>query len=313
MKKIKFFILPVLCIIAGLAMSAYITSQYVDDCRKANWPSATAIVLDLTSYEKSGVHNRTETFYVIKYRYEVDGISYDGEFQSKKPMLTGNSFEIKYNPETPDNSTTVTKPDTGGLVFVLAFGLLFIIDGAFFIFVIYKSRFYLCDETEYKAEQGFTKQKRNIKTYLGLLIPISVFVLAVVLMYFQPFAQKSISADEFIQILNSDGYEAEASSERLQQEFGFGSLIESAYSVNTANLRIDFCELNTSHNAKLLFDSAALPEGEQIINDKYIHANQSDEYFYAKAWKNNTFVYAACKLNDKADLLQILKEMEFYS
>lgn len=305
----KYFIFSIACIIIGIILAGYISYQYIDDSEKANLPSVEATITDMTSHETAGRH----TLYIISYKYYIDGTEYSGKFNSYSPILIGNNIEIKYNPEAPEISTATTKPDTKGFIFVLIFSSVLIIFGSIFSVVIWKNRQILSYTTEDKPYYHEPNEKRNPKSYLLFLLPISMFLIALVLMHFQPFAQKSVSTIEFAQIMQSEGYEAENSRERLQVEFGMGSIIEDAYSVNTDNIRLDFCKLNTSRNTYLLFSSASLPSSNYTIDKKNLVASEDDSFFYIKAFRNNTFVYGGCTIENKDRLIQIFKDLGYYN
>lgn len=316
MKKLRIpfqIILPIIAVIAGIVLAGYITYDYVNECERAKWPSVQGTVVDMDSYEENSIRRIGKTVYVISYAYNIDGVEYEGETRSKKPILVGDSIEVKYNPELQSSSTTITTPDTERFVVALVFGIILIAVSAVFVIVIWRNRYILTYESEDKPYYHEPKQRRSPKSYLGFLLPIGVFLLAIVLMYYQPFMQKTINADEFVQIMQSEGYEAEDSLDRLQKEFGMGSLIEQSYSVNTENLRIDFCEINTSKNAQMLYDSASLQADKQVINKSNFVAVEDDDFFYVKALKNNTFVYGGCKIDMKNELLQLFEEMNYYS
>lgn len=317
MKKMRIpveIILPIISIIAGIVLAGYITYDYINECERAKWPSVQATVVDMDSYESANTRRRIgKTVYVITYGYDIDGVEYEGEMRSYTPILVGDSIEVKYNPELPSTSTAITKPDTQRFVVALVFGIILIAVGVLFIIVIWKNRYALTYEAEDKPYYHGPKEKRNPKSYLGFLLPIGIFLFAIVLMYYQPFMQKNINVDEFIQIMQSEGYEAENSLDRLQTEFGMGSLIEQSYSVNTENLRIDFCEINTSKNAQMLYSSASLPADKQVISRSNFVAAEDDDFFYVKALKNNTFVYGACEIEMKNELLQLFEDMNYYS
>lgn len=316
MKKMRIpskIILPVIFMIAGIILAGYIIYNYANECESAKWTSAQAAVIDMNSYEEGGIRRSGHTVYVITYSYDVDGVQYEGACRSYTPVIVGDSLEIKYNPESPSASTAITTPDTQRFIFVLLFSIVLIAGGIIFTVIIWKNRVKFTYEAEDKPYYHEPKQRRNPKSYLGLLIPVGVFLLAVVLMYYQSSMQNNINADEFVQIMYNDGYEAENSLDRLQTEFGMGSLIEQSYSVNTENLRIDFCELNTSRNAEMLYNSASLPADKQVISENNFVAAESDELFCVKALKNNTFVYGACKTDTKDELLRLLEDMDYYS
>lgn len=309
-------LLPIISIIAGIMLAGYITYDYSNECKNAKWPSTEATVVDMNSYVSSGggiKSSTSKTIYIITYSYDINGEKYKGEVRSLNPIPVGNSIEIKYNPEAPSFSTSITTPDTERFVISLIFGIILIAAGIIFTTIIWKKRALLTYEIEDKPYYHEPKQKRNPTAYLKLLLPIGVFLLSIVLMYYQPFMQKNINADEFIQIMQSNGYESENSLDRLQTEFGMGSLIEQSYSVNTQDIRIDFCEINTSHNAEMLYNCSSLPAEKIVISKNNFTAAESNEFFYVKALKNNTFVYGACKTELKDKLLQLFEDMNYYS
>ena len=307
-------IFPIICIIVGALLTGYITVEYSNDCKKANWQPAEATVTDMDSYETSGDTRRT--IYIITYNYEVNGVEYTADIRSEVPSQVGRSINIKYNPDEPSKSTTITTPDTSKFIIILFFGIVLIFGGIIFTVVIWKNRLIFTDVEYDKSEPYYqgTNQKSVSKSYLKTILFFACFlVLAVILMYFQPFAQKNIKSNDFVQMMQSEGYTAENSLEEAQKDFGMGSIITEAYSVNTYNIRIDYCVLNSSKNAKLLYDSASLPADTYTVTDKQFLGSQNDSFFYCKAYINNTFVYGGCKIEQKDRLLQLLKDMGYYS
>lgn len=307
-------IFPIICIIVGALLSGYITVEYSNDCKKANWQPAEATVTDMDSYETSGDTRRT--IYIITYNYEVNGVEYTADIRSEVPSQVGRSINIKYNPDEPSKSTTITTPDTSKFIIILFFGIVLIFGGIIFTVVIWKNRLIFTDVEYDKSEPYYqgTNQKSVSKSYLKTILFFACFlVLAVILMYFQPFAQKNIKSNDFVQMMQSEGYTAENSLEEAQKDFGMGSIITEAYSVNTYNIRIDYCVLNSSKNAKLLYDSASLPADTYTVTDKQFLGSQNDNFFYCKAYINNTFVYGGCKIEQKDKLLQLLENMGYYS
>lgn len=297
-------------------LSGYATTEYINDCQKVKWQPTEAIVTDMDSYETSGgLHNLPRTIYIITYNYEVNGIEYTNEIRAEVPSQVGRNINIKYNPDEPSKSTTITAPDTS-LFIIVFFGIILIIGGSVFTVIIWKNRFIFTDNEYEKNEPYYQGPNRKSvsKSYLKTILFFACFlVLAIILMYFQPFAQKNIKSNDFVQIMQSEGYTAENSLQKIQKEFGMGSIITESYSVNTYNIRIDYCVLNSDRNAKLLYDSASLPADTYTITDKQFLGSQDDEFFYCKAYINNTFVYGGCKIEQKDKLLQMLKDMGYYS
>lgn len=310
-------IFPIICIIVGILLSGYVTTEYINDCQKVKWQPTEAIVTDMDSYETSGGRDDpTITTYIITYNYEVNGIEYTNEIRSEVPSQVGRNINIKYNPDEPSKSTTITAPDTSKFIMILFFGIVSIFGGVIFTVIIWENRFIFTDVKYDKSEPYYLEPNRKSvsKSYLKTILFFACFlVLAIILMYFQPFVQKNISSNDFVQIMQSEGYTAENSLEKTQKEFGMGSIITESYSVNTYNIRIDYCVLNSNENTRLLYDSASLPADTYTITDKQFLGSQNDEFFYCKAYINNTFVYGGCKIEQKDKLLQMLKDMGYYS
>lgn len=313
-------IFPIICIIVGILLSGYATTEYINDCQKVKWQPTEAIVTDMDSYVTSVYGSRhtrrNRTIYIITYNYEVNGIEYTNETRSEVPSQVGRNINIKYNPKEPSKSTTIIAPDTSLFIIILVFSIILIIGGSIFTVVIWKNRSVFTDIEYEKNEPYYQEPNRKSvsKSCLKTILFFACFlILTFVLMYFQPFAQKNINSNDFVQIMQSEGYTAENSLEKTQKEFGMGSIITESYSVNTYNIRIDYCVLNSNKNAKLLYDSASLPADTYTITDKQFLCSQDDEFFYCKAYINNTFVYGACKIEQKDKLLQILKDMGYYS
>ena len=315
MKKGKYIskmIFPIICIIVGIILLGYITIDYTKECEQAKWPSIDATVIDMDSYETG--HGRADfahTVYKTTYSYEVGNKKYTGEIRSYSPHQVGKNISVKYNPDNPSESTGITTPDTSRFVIAIIFGFVLVFVGILFTVIVWKNRFILSADDDTKHYPS-PKQKRNPKAYLPLLLPIAVFLVGAVLMYFQPFAQKSIDSNSFVQIMQEDGYTAENSLQRLQNEFGMGSIIIEAYSVNTDNIRIDYCKLNSDENAKLLYDSATLSAKTYDVTEKQFLAGFDDDCYYVKAYNSNTFIYAACKIKSKDELLKLLSDMGYY-
>lgn len=95
-------IFPIICIIVGILLSGYATTEYINDCQKVKWQPTEAIVTDMDSYETSGGrYDMTTTIYVITYNYKVNGIEYTNEIRSEVPSQVGRNINIKYNPDEP--------------------------------------------------------------------------------------------------------------------------------------------------------------------------------------------------------------------
>lgn len=90
-------------------------NTYVNQFGQKNWPVTTAAVIKVDEY-RSGHKSRNKR-YDILYRYEVGGNVYTGEiFRNNAPKKLGETFEIKYNPDAPEESTRYLEPTFGIVV-----------------------------------------------------------------------------------------------------------------------------------------------------------------------------------------------------
>lgn len=315
MKKWRFLdeiILPTICVIIGIALAVYSINDYAKECNSMSWTSTDAITVDLDSHEVSSVkRSHTYTIYEITYEYEVNGESYTGFMYSENPVALGQVVEIKYNPDNPASSTSLLKPDTQRFAIILVISIVLIVGGLVFVIILLKHNRLFKYIGEDKPYYHAPEQRANLKSYLLLLIPIGVFVFSFLAMYIQSNSQ--VSSTEFVQIMYEDGYEAEDSLDRLQAEYQVGSLIDKAYSVNTENLRLDFCVINSSYNARMLYDSLRLPGDVYVMSDNYLLAAENEDIFSIKAYNNDIFVYGACKPEYKDELLHLLEDINYYN
>lgn len=90
----------------GIYCFGYGVKAYAQQLEQQDWTRTTAEVIAV----KSKRDGRTK-FYDIAYEYAVDGDVFsgiaDGELHSKEP---GDSIEIKYNPDSPKDSTSLLEP-----------------------------------------------------------------------------------------------------------------------------------------------------------------------------------------------------------
>lgn len=139
-------IFPIMCIIVGILLSGYATTEYINDCQEVKWQPTEAIVTDMDSYETSGGRNDLPTtIYIITYNYEVNGIEYTNEIRSEVPSQVGRNINIKYNPDEPSKSTTITAPDTSKFIIILFFSIVSIFGGVIFTVIIWKNRLIFTD------------------------------------------------------------------------------------------------------------------------------------------------------------------------
>lgn len=182
-KIIKHFLLPVACIIVGILLTAYNIYDYTDQREKSLWYQTQAYIIDV---EEKVVSNSDKPVYLISYEYRLDDEIYNGSRETYKQYAVGELTDISFNPDNPDESSGIIKPDTEQFVVVLIFAIVLIAGGIFFTVIIWKERYALSliefDKKKYKEEN---KTKINFKSYLKLLIPIGFFLFGVIMMYIQ--------------------------------------------------------------------------------------------------------------------------------
>lgn len=87
-------------------------NTYINQFDQKNWPVTTASVIHVDAY-RSGHKSRSKR-YNIFYQYEVEGDIYTGEiYRNNVPKKLGETFEIKYNPDAPEESTRYLEPTFG--------------------------------------------------------------------------------------------------------------------------------------------------------------------------------------------------------
>ena len=182
-KIIKHFLLPAACIIVGILLTAYNIYDYTDQREKSLWYQTQAYIIDV---EEKVVSNSDKPVYLISYEYRLDDEIYNGSRETYKQYAVGELTDISFNPDNPDESSGIIKPDTEQFVVVLIFAIVLIAGGIFFTVIIWKERYVLSliefDKKKYKEEN---KTKINFKSYLKLLIPIGFFLFGVIMMYIQ--------------------------------------------------------------------------------------------------------------------------------
>lgn len=98
-------------------------NTYINQFDQKDWPVTTATVINVDEY-RSG-HKSRSTRYNILYQYEAEGNVYTGEIhRNNAPQKLGETFEIKYNPSEPEESTRYLEPTFGIVVSsLIGFGI----------------------------------------------------------------------------------------------------------------------------------------------------------------------------------------------
>ena len=107
-------------------------SQQVQQC---DWVLTEAVVTDVSQRIRSsgtGRHSSSTTYYYADYLYTVDGTDHTGTTGgSVTYRVTGETLQVKYDPQDPSLSTEVLAPQTGDLFINLGACLLFGVLGFF--------------------------------------------------------------------------------------------------------------------------------------------------------------------------------------
>lgn len=124
-------IIGIIFAVAGLYFIFQNINGFVETCNQKDWETATATVVNVQQrYESHGIHSRpSKLVYDVFYEYTVDGKIYSGTVYgtadySKK---VGTSFEVKYNPLSPGESTHILSPSVPNLIFGIAVSIVYIL------------------------------------------------------------------------------------------------------------------------------------------------------------------------------------------
>lgn len=93
-------------------------NTYINQFDQKDWSITTATVINVDEYRSGHGHKSRSTRYNILYQYEAEGNVYTGEiYRNNAPKkLLGETFEIKYNPDAPEESTRYLEPTFGIVV-----------------------------------------------------------------------------------------------------------------------------------------------------------------------------------------------------
>ena len=108
--------------------------DYAEQSRQNDWISTEATVTDVSSevVSSSPPHSRSTTYYIMAYEYVVDGEIYTGSTgRMSSPRLVGDTITVKYDPEMPEENTTILSPNTHNLVVLLILGTAIAVVGFF--------------------------------------------------------------------------------------------------------------------------------------------------------------------------------------
>lgn len=134
--QVLFRIMGIVILIQGIRMMGEGVYNYIDEHNQQEWVSTSAYVVDISkeysSSSKGRRHSSSRYSYDITYQYETGGNTYSGMlYNMRQPMELGDSVEIKYNLEFPEDSTYILEPSLSNLVIFLLFGTVFTVIGFF--------------------------------------------------------------------------------------------------------------------------------------------------------------------------------------
>ena len=319
-------ILSIIFIVIGVSAGLYIlvagTMTYFEEKEQESWILTSAVICDISRSE-----DRNDR-YDITYEYTVDGEDYQNSFRvedSRNTHLLGDEIKIRYNPSDFSQSTSITKSSVSELLVVIFAGLGFIVMGliAGGVFSKFRRKIFHLDEIEnddvvkeytYKYPRDNGKKSNVLRTLLPIALIVAVVFGSV---YFSAQKQKnepSVSdrIGEFSASMFSNGYESYFSTSDIEQEFRIGSLLEMSCSVNTEDLRIDYCIMKTGFDASKLYDGMSLPVSGNTHNGRKYVTAENDEMFCLKLQDGDVVIYAASTPEQKTELLRLLNDVLGY-
>lgn len=122
----------VLFCLGGCYFGYFGVSNYQAEQSQKDWPTTDAVVISVEQRrESSGIRHSSSTLvYDVTYEYTVNETLYTGEIKgtvSQKEI--GESFPVKYDPESPSVSTYILAPQPDALAANLFGGLFFLAIG----------------------------------------------------------------------------------------------------------------------------------------------------------------------------------------
>lgn len=130
---LTFRIMGIVVLILGIRLIGAGVWNYIDEYNQKDWITINAEVIDISSkYSGSTKHGRSVNYDII-YQYEVNGKEYSDKLYNRStPMGLGDKIKIKYDPNTPKDSTDILSPSLHNLIVFLVFGILLTTVGFFF-------------------------------------------------------------------------------------------------------------------------------------------------------------------------------------
>ncbi len=94
---------------------------YKEEMSQLNWIKTDAAVTNV--YENMTTSGNKYIIYDISYEYSAEENRYTGLIKSVNYKKIGDKFEIKYDPQSPEKSTSVLKPNVSFIIFGVILGI----------------------------------------------------------------------------------------------------------------------------------------------------------------------------------------------
>ena len=316
-------------LIVGIGLIVDGIGDYADQSHQKDWISIEATVTDVSSqvvrYPTKG---RSRTYYTIVYEYEANGEIYTGSIgHLLSPRLVGDTITVKYDPEMPDENTTILSPNTRDLVTLLILGTAIAVVGFFlsgglelFRNLLRKKHTEEPKESVPKTDTGFDSTaiaKIPAKQWVPRLAAWLLAFVAVILFVKFFLTSGAADLDEFRNAAVATGYTAVDSTEDVRQRWGVGSMLIRSVSVHEDSLRLDFCRLDSADGCRRIYAAATLPITGEVTESstaaRQIYAVDSPTNFAAKIRSGRMMLYVYTTQEDKADVLAFLESVGWWS
>lgn len=316
-------------LIVGIGLIVDGIGDYADQSHQKDWISIEATVTDVSSqvvrYPTKG---RSRTYYTIVYEYEANGEIYTGSIgHLLSPRLVGDTITVKYDPEMPEENTTILSPNTRDLVTLLILGTAIAVVGFFlsgglelFRNLLRKKHTEEPKESVPKTDTGFDSTaiaKIPAKQWVPRLAAWLLAFVAVILFVKFFLTSGAADLDEFRNAAVATGYTAVDSTEDVRQRWGVGSMLIRSVSVHEDSLRLDFCRLDSADDCRRIYAAATLPITGEVTESstaaRQIYAVDSPTNFAAKIRSGRMMLYVYTTQEDKADVLAFLESVGWWS
>lgn len=316
-------------LIVGIGLIVDGIGDYADQSHQKDWISIEATVTDVSSqvvrYPTKG---RSRTYYTIVYEYEANGEIYTGSIgHLLSPRLVGDTITVKYDPEMPEENTTILSPNTRDLVTLLILGTAIAVVGFFlsgglelFRNLLRKKHTEEPKESVPKTDIGFDSTaiaKIPAKQWVPRLAAWLLAFVAVILFVKFFLTSGAADLDEFRNAAVATGYTAVDSTEDVRQRWGVGSMLIRSVSVHEDSLRLDFCRLDSADGCRRIYAAATLPITGEVTESntaaRQIYAVDSPTNFAAKIRSGRMMLYVYTTQEDKADVLAFLESVGWWS